>query len=75
MHKSLDAYPAQPEPVADLRLALVLDKQEKYRDALIFANQAVNLTKAATRVGDAARQEEQRLTQLNGGSIAAMPKN
>ena len=33
-HKSIDAYPAQPDPVVVLRLALALDKQGKYPDAL-----------------------------------------
>ncbi len=39
--KSLDAFPSQPDPLAVLRLALSLDKQEKYPEALKFANQAV----------------------------------
>ena len=32
--KSLDAFPSQPDPLAVLRLALSLDKQEKYPEAL-----------------------------------------
>src|SRR5580658_4191348 len=36
--KSIDAYPSQPDPVVVLRLALALDKQAKYQDALAQAN-------------------------------------
>ena len=39
--KSMDAFPSQPDPLAVLRLALSLDKQEKYPEALKYANQAV----------------------------------
>ena len=42
--KSLDAFPSQPDPLAVLRLALSLDKQEKYPEALKYANQAVQMT-------------------------------
>jgi len=53
LRKSIDAYPAQPDPVAVLRLALALDKQEKYPEALKEANHAVDLTKEGTNVGKA----------------------
>ena len=35
-HKSLDAFPSQPDPLAVLRLALSMDKQEKYPEALKY---------------------------------------
>lgn len=66
--KSIDAYPSQPDPVVVLRLALTLDKQGKYPDALKEANRAVELTKEDSSAGKLARQERDRLAQLTGGS-------
>jgi tetratricopeptide (TPR) repeat protein len=66
LRKSIDAYPQQPDPVAVLRLSLALDQQNKYPEALKYANQAVDLTKEGTNAGDAARKEKDRLTQLTG---------
>ena len=65
--KSIDAYPAQPDPVVVLRLALALDKQAKYPDALKEANRAVELTPEGTVAGTTARHERDRLLQLTGG--------
>ena len=64
--KSMDAFPSQLDPLAVLRLALSLDKQEKYPEALKYANQAVDLTKDRpdSGVGKAARDEQDRLTKL-----------
>jgi tetratricopeptide (TPR) repeat protein len=73
-HKSIDAYPAQPDPVVVLRLALALDKQERYPDALKEANHAVELTQEGTMAGKLARQERDRLVQLTGGTPAPAPK-
>jgi tetratricopeptide (TPR) repeat protein len=67
LRKSIDAYPAQPDPVAVLRLSLALDQQNKYPEALKYANQAVDLTQAGSGAGDAARKEKDRLIQLIGG--------
>jgi tetratricopeptide (TPR) repeat protein len=66
-HKSIDAYPSQPDPVVVLRLAIALDKQERYADALKEANRAVELTQDGTVAGKLARQERDRLVQLTGG--------
>jgi tetratricopeptide (TPR) repeat protein len=66
--KSIDAYPAQPDPVVVLRLALALDKQTKYPDALKEANRAVELTQDGTSAGTTARHERDRLVQLTGGA-------
>jgi tetratricopeptide (TPR) repeat protein len=71
--KSIDAFPTQPDPVVVLRLALALDKQEKYADALTQANRAVELT-AGQPGGSAAayaKQERDRLVQLTGGTAPA----
>ena len=66
--KSNDAYPAQPDPVVMLRLALSLDKQGRYPDALKEANRAVELTQEGTAAGTTARHERDRLVQLTGGT-------
>ncbi len=67
--KSIDAYPSQPDPVVVLRLALALDKQGKYSDALNEANKAVDLTQDGTAAGTTARHERDRLMQLTGSVI------
>ena len=67
LKKSIDVFPQQPDPIAIFRLSVALDMQNKYPDALKYANQAVDLTKAGTNAGDAARKEKDRLVQLIGG--------
>jgi len=69
--KSIDAFPSQPDPVIVLRLALALDKQNKYPEALKEASHAVDLTPENTSAGKLARQERDRLVQLTGGSNPA----
>jgi tetratricopeptide (TPR) repeat protein len=68
LRKSIDAFPQQVDPVAVLRLSLALDQQNKYAEALKYANQAVDLTKEGTAAGKAARDEKDRLTRLNSGT-------
>lgn len=68
LRKSIDAFPQQVDPVAVFRLSVALDMQNKYPEALKYANQAVDLTKEGTGAGDAARKEKDRLTQLTGGA-------
>jgi tetratricopeptide (TPR) repeat protein len=72
-HKSIAAYPSQPDPVVVLRLALALDKQNKYPEALKEANHAVEMTQEGTTAGTLARRERDRLVQLTGGSNPAQP--
>jgi len=67
LRKSIDAYPQQVDPIAVFRLSVALDMQNKYPEALKYANQAVDLTKEGTSAGDAARKEKDRLTQLSSG--------
>lgn len=69
--KSIDALPQQPDPVVVLRLAISLDKQSKYPEALKEANHAVELTEEGSVAGKLARQERDRLAQLTGGTIPA----
>lgn len=73
LQKSIDAFPAQPDPVVVLRLALCLDKQQKYAEALKVANRAVELTQDNTAIGTPARHERDRLQQLTGGAPPAQP--
>jgi len=70
-HKSTDAFPAQPDPVVVLRLAIALDNQGRYPEALKEANHAVELTQENTSAGTLARRERDRLVQLTGGSNPA----
>ena len=80
LKKSIDAFPEQIDPVAVLRLAIALDKQNKTADALKYANQAVDLTKDRPDgpAGKAARAEQDRLKALSSGTApgqsAATPK-
>jgi tetratricopeptide (TPR) repeat protein len=62
--KSIDALPQQPDPITVLRLAIALDKQDKYADAMTYANQAVQLTPENSNAGTLARRERDRLAQL-----------
>jgi len=66
LRKSIDAYPPQPDPVAVLRLALTLDKQNRYPEALDVAGQAAQIAAESTQVGELARKECDRLVQLSG---------
>jgi tetratricopeptide (TPR) repeat protein len=68
LRKSIEAFPQQVDPIAVFRLSVALDMQNKYPEALKYANQAVDLTKEGTSAGDAARKEKDRLTQLSSGS-------
>ena len=75
LQKSIDAYPSDPDPVVVLRLALALDKQQKYAEALKVANRAVELTQDNTPIGTPARRERDRLQQLTGNATPAPPAN
>jgi tetratricopeptide (TPR) repeat protein len=71
LRKSIDAFPSQPDPVVVLRLAISLDRQGKYPEALKEANHAVEITQDSTSAGKLARQERDRLNQLVGGNATA----
>jgi tetratricopeptide (TPR) repeat protein len=75
LQKSIDAFPTNPDPVVILRLALALDKQQKYPEALKVANRAVELTQDNTVIGTPARRERDRLQQLTGGAAPAQPQS
>jgi tetratricopeptide (TPR) repeat protein len=73
LRNSVEAYPASPDPVTVLRLALALDKQNKYPEALAQASKAVELTQEGSSAGTLARREKDRLVQLTSGSAPAKP--
>jgi tetratricopeptide (TPR) repeat protein len=75
LQKSIDAFPSNPDPVVVLRLALSLDKQGKYPEALKAANRAVDMTQDNTVIGTPARHERDRLQQLTGGAAPAPPQS
>jgi tetratricopeptide (TPR) repeat protein len=73
LRKSIEADSGNPDPVVVLRLALALDQQKKYSDALQQANRAVDLTQDTTDVGKMARSERDRLVIESGGGTAPPP--
>ena len=75
LQKSIDAFPSNPDPVVVLRLALSLDKQGKYPEALKVASRAVDMTQDNTMIGTPARRERDRLQQLTGGAAPAQPQS
>jgi tetratricopeptide (TPR) repeat protein len=81
LRKSIDALPQSPDAIAVFRLAVALDMQNKIPEAIKYADQAIDLTKAQpdSGVGKAARDEKDRLTKLSSGTApgqsAAPPKN
>lgn len=72
--KAIDAYPSQPYAPDVLRLALSLDKQGKYEEALKAANRAVELSQESSPIGGSARREQDRLQKLTGKAPAAQPQ-
>jgi len=76
LRKSIDVFPQQPDTVCVFRLSVALDEQNKYADALKYANQAVDMTKDRpdSGVGKAARDEKDRLQKLSGGTAPGAAK-
>lgn len=70
LRQSIDAYPSSPDPVVVLRLALALDKQNRYPDALKVADQAVSIAPEGSNIKTLAQREKDRLVQLTGGAAA-----
>lgn len=68
LRKAIETDSANPDPVVILRLALALDQQRKYPEALEQANRAVELTQENTEVGKTARNERDRLVTVTGGN-------
>lgn len=68
LRDAMESDAANPDPVVVLRLALALDQQKKYSDALEQVNRAVELTQEGTDLGRMARSERDRLVIQAGGS-------
>lgn len=81
--KAVQLNQSQPDALTYLRLAISQDHQRKYKDALVAANKAVELSKNDSSVLSLAKQEQARLTQLTGVETttpspppgATIPKN
>ena len=73
LDKSNQMNPLAPDPVTFLRLAVALDKQNKYPEALVAANRAVELAPDGTPAGNLARQERDRLQKLTGTTGTPAP--
>ena len=58
----------QPDPYIWYRLALCMDYQKKYAEALVAANRAVELAPAGDPINTLAKQEQNRLTKLVAAS-------
>jgi len=71
--KAIDAFPSQPYAPDLLRLALSLDKQQKYEEALKACNRAVELSQENSMIGNSARRERDRLQQLTGHATTPSP--
>jgi tetratricopeptide (TPR) repeat protein len=71
LRDAMETDAANPDPVVVLRLALALDQQKKYSDALEQANRAVELTEEGTNLGRMARNERDRLVVKAAGSGAS----
>ena len=81
LRQAIEADPANVDSVVVLRLALSLDQEKKYEDALQQANRAIELSKDGTEVARVAKNERDRLMALvtqgsaAGGSDVAPPAN
>jgi tetratricopeptide (TPR) repeat protein len=74
LRNAVEADTANPDPVIILRLALSLDQQKKYPEALEQAKRAVELTQDNTDVGKMARNERDRLL-IQTGTPASTPQS
>lgn len=74
LRKAIETDASNPDAVVILRLALALDQEKKYPEALEQANRAVELTQEDNDIGKMARNERDRLmvqtgkTSVPGGS-------
>ena len=68
LRKALEADSSNPDAVVVLRLALALDQEKKYPEALQRANRAVELTQEDSDVGKMARNERDRLLVQTGAN-------
>ncbi len=69
--QSIQFRPQPGDAMSHLRLALALDKQNKYKEALPEAQKAVGLANPQDNVSKSAQAEVERLQKLVGGGAAA----
>ncbi len=72
LRKSVEFNDIAQDPVSWVQLAVALDKQNKYADALTVAEKCVTLPVQGTAV-DLCKQEAARLRKLTGAPSAAAP--
>ena len=81
LRQAIEANPTNVDSVVVLRLALSLDQQKKYEEALQQANRAVELSKDGSEVARVAKTERDRLLALvaqagtSNGADVAPPAN
>jgi len=68
LRKAMEADASNPDAVVILRLAMALDQEKKYPEALEQANRAVELTQEDNDIGKMARNERDRLMLQTGKS-------
>jgi tetratricopeptide (TPR) repeat protein len=71
--KGLQVNPSQPDGVLYLRLAIALDNQKKYQEALEATDNAIKYNQAGTEAQNLATQEKSRLQKLVGTPTPASP--
>lgn len=64
---------SQPDAVSWLRLAVVLDQEKKYAEALQAANKAVEYSTNMPQANNLAKMERDRLQKLVGAAPASVP--
>lgn len=69
--KGLQVNPSQPDGVLYLRLAIALDNQKKYPEALEATENAIKYNQAGTEAQNLATQEKSRLQKLVGNATPA----
>ena len=69
--KGLEVDPAKPDGVLYLRLAIALDNQKKYPEAMEATENAIKYNQAGSEAQNLANQEKTRLQKLMGSSTPA----
>lgn len=71
--QSVTVPKSQADAITWLQYALVLDKDKKYQDALVKANQAFNASQPGSPVQTLVQRERERLLKLTGAPAPATP--
>jgi tetratricopeptide (TPR) repeat protein len=74
LRAAVDANLAQPDPFVWFHLALAQDRQEKYPDALVSVNRAMDSAASNPDIMEKAKDERQRLMVLTRSSGSSAPK-